>query len=91
QEAKELGLIRSVHPQDTFFAEVEAIAEKIARNSLSAVTTAKALMNEFSESSGIHPKVDAEIHRFSALFDGADQKEGMAAFTEKRPASFKGL
>jgi enoyl-CoA hydratase len=91
QEAKELGLIRSVHPQESFFTEVETIATKIAKNSLSAVTTAKALMNEFEESSGIHPKVDAEIHRFSSLFGTADQKEGMSAFTEKRPAAFKGL
>ena len=91
QEAKELGLIRTVHPQEGFFNEVEAVAKRIAKNSLSAVTTAKALMNEFEESSGIHPKVDAEIHRFSGLFGSDDQKEGMAAFTEKRPAAFKGV
>ena len=67
------------------------MAEKIAKNSFAAVITAKKLMNEFQEASGIHPKVDAEIHRFSGLFDSSDQKEGMAAFTEKRAALFKGL
>jgi enoyl-CoA hydratase len=90
-EAKELGLIRTVYPQESFFAEVRAVATKIARQSLSAVITAKNLMNEFEETSGVHPKVDAEIYRFSALFGGADQLEGMKAFSEKRPARFTGL
>jgi enoyl-CoA hydratase len=91
QEARDLGLIRTVYPQDSFFDEVHALAGKIARQSLTAVITAKNLMNEFQETAGIHPKVDAEMHRFSGLFGGADQTEGMAAFTEKRPARFAGL
>lgn len=91
QEAKDLGLIRGVYPQDVFFGEVRALATKIASQSLSAVITAKSLMNEFQETSGIYPKVDAEIHRFSGLFGGGDQLEGMAAFAEKRPARFAGL
>jgi enoyl-CoA hydratase/carnithine racemase len=48
-------------------------------------------MNEYQELSGIYPKVDAELHRFSGLFESADQREGMSAFGEKRPAQFKGL
>ncbi len=91
QEAKDLGLIRAVHPQEGFFAEVEAAAHRVARNSPVAVSAAKGLMNEFDESIGIHPKMDAETHRFSGLFGGADQKEGMTAFLEKRPAAFKGI
>jgi enoyl-CoA hydratase len=90
-EAKELGLVRAVYAQDVFFAEVRALAERIARQSLSAVIAAKNLMNEFQETAGIHPKVDAEIHRFSGLFGGPDQIEGMAAFAEKRTARFAGL
>ncbi len=91
QEAKEMGMLRKVYPQETFFEEVNKVAAKIAQNSLSAVITAKKLMNEFEEIVGIHPKVDGEIHQFAALFQGADQHEGMLAFLEKRTPKFKGL
>jgi enoyl-CoA hydratase len=90
-EAAQLGLIRKVLPQDGFFEEVRKQATRIARNSLSAVSAAKSLMNEFEESAGVYPKVDAEIHRFSSLFGTPDQKEGMGAFSEKRAARFQGL
>ena len=91
EEAARLGLIPNPMPQDSFFTDARAIAAKIGANSLSAVISAKSLINEFEESAGIHPKVDAEIHRFSGLFGTADQKEGMQAFGEKRPARFQGL
>lgn len=91
QEAKEMGMLRVVYPQATFFEDVTKLATKIAQNSLSAVITAKKLMNEFEEIVGIHPKVDGEIHQFAALFQSQDQIEGMAAFSEKRAPKFKGL
>ena len=91
QEAKDLGLIRHVYPQEGFFEAVKQTAIKISKNSLSAIITAKKLMNEFEENVGTHPKVDAEIHQFASLFGTQDQKEGMSAFTEKRDAKFKGL
>jgi enoyl-CoA hydratase len=91
QEAKELGLIRYVYPQDKFFDAVKETAIKISKNSMSAIVTAKKLMNEFEENVGTHPKVDAEIHQFASLFGSVDQIEGMSAFGEKREAKFKGL
>ncbi len=90
-EAKELGMIRTVIPQEGFLEAVRAMATRIAQNSMSAIIAAKSLMNEFQETVGIHPKADAEIHRFSGLFVSADRVEGMLAFTEKRPAHFEGL
>jgi enoyl-CoA hydratase len=90
-EAAQLGLVRKVLPQEGFFDEVRKQALRIARNSMTAVSAAKSLMNEFEESAGVHPKVDAEIHRFSSLFGTPDQKEGMGAFSEKRTAKFVGL
>lgn len=91
QEAKELGLIRHVYPHANFFDAVKETALKISKNSMSAIITAKKLMNEFEENVGTHPKVDAEVHQFASLFGTQDQKEGMSAFSEKRPAKFKGL
>ena len=90
-EAKEMGLIRSVLAQDTFFDVVKETATKIAKNSLHAIITAKKLMNEFEETSGTYPKVDAEIHQFAGLFGANDQHEGMLAFIEKRAAKFQGI
>jgi enoyl-CoA hydratase/carnithine racemase len=80
-----------VYPQAGFFDAVKKAAEKISRNSLSAIITAKKLMNEFEENVGTHPKVDAEIHQFASLFGTKDQMEGMSAFSEKREAKFQGL
>jgi enoyl-CoA hydratase len=91
EEAARLGLIRNPMQQDSFFTDARAIATKIAGNSLSAVISAKVLINEFEETAGIHPKVDAEIHRFSGLFGTADQREGMEAFAGKRAPRFRGL
>ena len=91
QEAKELGLIRHVYPASNFFEAVNETALKISKNSISAILAAKKLMNEFEETAGTHPKVDAEIHQFASLFGTQDQLEGMAAFSEKRAAKFKGL
>ncbi len=90
-EANQLGLIRKVLSHDGFFDQVRAFATKISGNSLDAIVAGKRLLNEFEESAGIYPKVDAESHRFSSLFETVDQKEGMAAFSEKRSPRFRGM
>ena len=90
-EAKLIGLVSQVIPQDRFFDEVIALAKKIAGHSLTAILAAKRLLNEFEESIGVHPKIDAETYQFGSLFGDSDQKEGMNAFVEKRTPRFKGL
>lgn len=91
EDAKQMGLIAQVYPQETFFQEVLKVAKKISGNSLEAILSAKKLLNEFEESIGLYQKCDAETHQFGSMFGGFDQKEGMAAFAEKRAAKFKGL
>lgn len=90
-EAFALGLVNHVYPAASFMAQVMELAKTISSQSFPAVARAKKLMNEFSESSGLNFKLDAEAQSFSRLFGSSDQLEGMTAFTEKRKPIFKGL
>jgi enoyl-CoA hydratase len=87
-EAERAGLVARVVPADTLLAEALAVAGTIASYSLASVMMAKeALVRayEMPLSEGIL----FERRMFHALFSTEDQKEGMAAFLEKRPAEFR--
>lgn len=90
-EAKELGLANHVYPAADFMNQVLELARTISSQSFPAIAHAKRLMNEFSESFGLHSKLDAEAQVFGQIFLTADQREGMTAFVEKRKPSFQGL
>ena len=68
--------------------EAMKVAETIAAMSLPAVMAAKEAVNRAFETS-LAEGVRFERRVFHALFATEDQKEGMAAFVEKRPAKFK--
>lgn len=89
-EALSAGIANHVVPKQELLDKAVAIAETIARNSMRAVLKTKRLLNEFSESGGLSYKIDSEIHAFAGQFGSHDQKEGMAAFAEKRKARFEG-
>jgi enoyl-CoA hydratase len=88
-EAKSIGLVNHIYPAGEFMNQVMELARSISMNSSSAISRAKLLMNEFSETTGLNSKLDAEATSFGQLFGSHDQKEGMSAFVEKRKASFK--
>ncbi len=90
-EALRIGLVNQVFPQEGFMGKVLETARSISQQSATAIAQAKRLMNHFSESIGLNSKLDAEATTFGQLFCTADQKEGMAAFVEKRKPSFQGL
>ncbi len=90
-EAKEIGLVNHLFPADQLMAKALEIAKCISSQSHTALSKAKKLINEFSESTGLHFKVDAEAHAFGRLFGTHDQKEGMTAFIDKRKPAFEGL
>ena len=90
-EAKQLGLVNHVYPSNGFMTHVLELAKTIALQSSPAVSRAKGLLNEFSEAVGLNFKLDAETQAFGSLFGAADQKEGMAAFAEKRKPNFQGF
>jgi enoyl-CoA hydratase len=87
-EAERSGLVARVVPLATLMDEAMKIAETIASMSLPSVLLAKEAINRAFEGT-LAEGVRFERRVFHALFATEDQKEGMAAFVEKRPAKFK--
>ncbi len=88
EEAERAGLVSRVVPADKLLDEAVAAAETIAGFSLPVVMMIKESVNRAYESS-LSEGLLFERRLFHAAFALEDQKEGMAAFVEKRPAKFK--
>jgi len=87
-EAERCGLVSRVLPAADFVAEVVKIAEEIAAKGAISVRAGKETVNRAFETS-LAEGVLFERRLFFGLFATEDQKEGMRAFVEKRPAEFK--
>jgi enoyl-CoA hydratase len=87
-EAERAGLVSRVVPAASLMEEAMKIAETIAAMSLPAVIAAKETVNRAFETS-LAEGIRFERRVFHALFSTHDQKEGMAAFVEKRPPKFE--
>ena len=88
QEAERAGLVSRVVPLEKLMDEAMAVAEKIAGYSLPAVMMLKESINRAYESS-LSEGILFERRLFHSQFGLADQREGMAAFLEKRKPGFK--
>ncbi|MCG9915423.1 MAG: enoyl-CoA hydratase [Phenylobacterium sp.] len=88
-EAERAGLVSRVIPADTLLDEALAAAAKIAAQSPLAVMMNKELVETAYETT-LSAGVAVERRLFHSLFAFEDQKEGMAAFVEKRKPDFKG-
>jgi enoyl-CoA hydratase len=86
-EALTAGLVARVVPADKLMEEALAAAATIAGYSKPALMVCKEAINRGFEST-LSEGVRFERRVFHSLFATADQKEGMAAFIEKRPAKF---
>ena len=89
-EAERAGLVSRVVPPEKLLDEALAAASAIASYSLPAVMMAKEAINRAYESP-LNEGMLFERRLFHSLFATIDQKEGMAAFVEKRPAQFRHL
>jgi len=86
-EAERCGLVARVVPADDLLDEAVTAATTIARMSAPIAMLAKECVNAAFETT-LAEGVRFERRLFHSAFATADQKEGMAAFSEKRPAVF---
>lgn len=87
-EAERCGLVARVVPAEQLLAEALKAAATIASYSLPIVMMAKESVNRAFESS-LSEGLLFERRAFHSTFATRDQKEGMAAFVEKRKPVFK--
>jgi len=88
-EALAIGLVNRVVPSADVHAAAVDLAVRLARGPALALRAAKEAIDRGVETD-LSTGLDIERVRFAALFATDDQKLGMAAFVEKRPAEFTG-
>ena len=89
EKALEWGLIWQVSEAEDFLNDAYAIAEQLAAKPPLAVAATKALVNK-SFDKVLDQQLEEERMLMQQLGQSEDYKEGVAAFMEKRPATFKG-
>jgi enoyl-CoA hydratase len=87
-EAERAGLVVRVVAPDQLQEEALRVASRLASFSHPVIASAKATVNA-AENLSLKDGLALERKNFHACFALEDQKEGMAAFLEKRPAQFK--
>lgn len=88
-EAESAGLVARIVPAADLVTEALKAAETIAGMAPLAAIAAKEMVNAAFETT-LAQGVQFERRLFHGLFGTADQKEGMAAFVEKRPGNWTG-
>ena len=88
EEAERAGLVARVVPADALLEEAMKTAQAIAAKSLPALMICKESINRAYDS-GLSEGLLFERRQFHSLFASEDQKEGMAAFVEKRKPEWK--
>jgi enoyl-CoA hydratase len=89
EEALERGLVNAVYPPEELREKTLELARGLEAKSPVALAYAKEAVNLALQ--GPHrANLESEARLFAMLFASEDQKEGMAAFVEKRPPEFQG-
>ena len=89
-EALQLGMLNRVVPVERYLDEALALAGELAARAPLALRLGKEAVNNAFESS-LTDGIADERRAFYFLFSTQDQKEGMAAFVEKRKPVWKGV
>lgn len=86
-KAKEYGLVLEVVAPDQLIPHCKEVIGRMLKKGPLAIGAAKRVIDAgFDDTLAGGCRLEAEA--FASLFNSADQKEGMAAFTAKRPANF---
>ena len=88
EEAERCGLVSRVVPAKNLMTEAMGAATKIAEKSMITAMAVKEMVNRSYETT-LQEGLLFERRVFHSLFATEDQKEGMAAFMEKREAKFR--
>jgi enoyl-CoA hydratase/carnithine racemase len=89
ETALRIGLVEEVVPRGQSLQKAIELAQRVSTLSPRAVTFSKDLIHQARRGTPRHAAYAMERERFMDLFDGADQKEGVAAFLEKRKPVWK--
>ena len=90
-DARRMGLVTDVYPDAEFDARVAALAERLAAGPTRAFVIAKTLINTAAGVDRLDYHLDQELENLSRIADGAEFKEGLDAFFEKREPHFTAL
>ena len=89
--ALEMGLINEVYGDADFSGRVDELARRLADGPTRAFAIAKSLLNMSAGVDRLDYHLDQELDQLSRIADGAEFKEGIDAFFEKREAHFSAL
>lgn len=89
EDALHLGLVNHVVPAEDLESATRELALRLAKGPTRAIGLAKRTMNRALHMD-LEQLLDYEVYAQEAAGASDDHKEGMAAFIEKRPASFSG-
>ena len=89
EEALALGLVERVHPHEELLDRAVELAADIAAKPAWALAAAKAMVNRAGDGDQAG-NLARELDLFALAFATEDQREGMAAFFEKRAPDFRG-
>ena len=87
-QARDYGLVTAVHDVDGFDAAVACVAGQLASGPPRAFAIAKELLNQAAGIDQLDAHLDREIQELARVADGPEFAEGLAAFFEKRVATF---
>jgi 2-(1,2-epoxy-1,2-dihydrophenyl)acetyl-CoA isomerase len=87
--ALRLGIVNHVFPADSFHGEVQSLAEKIATGPQVAIRAVKQTLFA-RDGSALAEALEREVEHQLKCFHSRDCQEGIRAFLEKRPPSFRG-
>jgi 2-(1,2-epoxy-1,2-dihydrophenyl)acetyl-CoA isomerase len=89
-EAKDWGLVTATTPLANFDYELDQLAHKLARGPTLAYGQFRRMLEQAAGSS-LAAHLEAERRAFLSIIRTRDFEEGVSAFLEKRPASFRGI